>query len=261
VIKNKFRNFIKETMNFRILIPSPFDEFLDGFHCDQEYFSEHFYTENRDLIHNLLFNKFENELFARFPIRFDTSYIDLDISVYQRCLYRFSNLVIQKIKGYLYNMIFVENEYSSNLVFLYFRYLDTFAFLSKIPLIFINNEYFREILDFNNVSGHFFNVFRKQIKMRDLIPSLRLENKLDLRKDTIPYNVVSKSFSELEKLIFYVDRRVKCDRYFMQVILPEYKKFKVFMEKIYYFIIFSYQKMNELSIEQKNKYFKFLLEK
>lgn len=247
-------------MSIRITIPSPFDEFMDGFHSDFNYFADYFYNENQELIHSLFFDKFDNELNARFPVRLDTTYIDMDGSVYQRCLYRFSNFTIQKIKSHLYNMIFSRKFYDGNLVFMFFRYLDTFAFMSKIPTIYLNNEYFREMIDFNNVSRHFFKTFKVQKKIRDLMPSYRLENKLDLRKDNMPYCVVLKSFSELEKLIFHVDKRIKADKYFLDVILPEYKKFKSNMENIYNFIMFTFQKVAQMSAQQKISYYKFMLD-
>jgi hypothetical protein len=237
-------------------------DFVDDFNSNTSFFSEDFCDAFRNEIYHLLMTNstiMRQELVNRFPRKvygYRLCYeLELECSELQRCLKHLPEPFTQQIRIQLEKEIMQISRYSGKLVFLFFRYIDIFAYQSKLPNICFGKHMFDDISRFNTVVSHFTFLFHKQRKVRDILPMCRAGKKRDLKKDSFDFFMVHKSFKEIS--VFIKEHILKKE-------LREYCEMQAFMKNVqefFYFIIFNFSKVDLLDQVAKVEYYSFLFSK
>lgn len=229
--------------------------FAEYFNNQENFFNIEFCEQHKDCIITLLFTnnqRIKQELVNRFPRRVYGFNMDNEQSELQRCLYHLPEQFTTQLKFELEKEILKIPHYSGNLVFLFFRYLDLFAFQTKLPSVFFGKRLLQEMDRFNYIVGHFMKVFHYQKKMRDLLPMYRDNGKSDLKKKSIAnFTIINKSYQEIFNFQSYIFSKKQFDA-------PETKLFMENCSKIFYFIIFNYNKSGELCQQSMKIYHNFV---
>ena len=233
-------------------------DFGEDFNSNISFFSEDFCEAfSSDIYHLLLTNSnvMRQELVNRFPRKVYGYELESERSELQRCLTHLPEPFTRQIRIQLEKEIMEISRYSGKLVFLFFRYIDIFAYQSKQPNIFFGRNLFDDVSRFNTVASHFTFLFHKQRKVRDLLPMCRARRKRDLKKDSFDFFIVHKSFKEIS--VFIKD-------YILKKELRQYCEVQTFMksvQNVFYFIIFNFSRVELLDEFGKVEYYSFLFGK
>jgi hypothetical protein len=190
------------------------------------------------------------ELKKRFTKKLFGYVADTDDSEFQRCLFHLPDSFIRRLRIEFEKRIMDLKIYNGNLVFLFLRYLDLFAYQTKLLNLFFGANIIAEISTFNMVCVHFFKNFQKQRKKIDLLPIFRTDKKYYLKKDYIEYQIVNKTYKEISAFTLdYVNVNFNHDT----------RQYSKIIKKIYYFIVFNYSKVQFLNSDTKDEYYAFVL--
>lgn len=234
-------------------------DFGDDFNSNTSFFSEDFCDAFRNEIYHLLMTNstiMRQELVNRFPRKVHGHRLcyelELERSELQRCLKHLPEPFTRQIRIQLEKEIMEISRYSGMLVFLFFRYIDIFAYQSKLPNICFGEHMFYDVSCFNTVASHFTFLFHKQRKVRDILPMCRAWKKRDLKKDSFDFFMVHKSFKEIS--VFIKEHILKKE-------LREFCEMQTFMknvQSVFYFIIFNFSKVDLLDQVSRVEYYSFL---
>lgn len=239
-------------------------DFDEDFNSYTYFFSEEFCNLFHSEIYHLLMTNsviMKQELVNRFPAKIYDYYqqgendIVTERSEVQRCLNHLPEPFIAQLRIQLEREILDISRYSGKLVFLFFRYIDLFAYQCKQPNIYFGRIHTDQVSRFNNVACHFTFLFHKQRKVRDLLPMCRTGRKRDLKKESLDFFIVHKSFREISN---YIKDHILSKNIREQC---EMKFFMKNVQNIFYFIIFNYSKVHLLDHVAKQEYYSFVFEK